>query len=133
MSRQQSKDVALVGQLTGGDATHQTREKRSRDMMDLAFAKRVGAVLQKHYPNYGWRVDADTRRKTIHVQNVDLSGQWGFVLHMGKIADETDLDKKVMRAGGEILERYGLRRLGFDANEYALLQKNSIGEFSFQE
>ncbi len=135
MSRQQNTDgIAIVGQqLTGGEAKHQTRAKRSRDLMDLAFAKRVSAVLQRHYPNYRWRVEADTRAKLIKVQNIDLSGSWGFVLHMTKISCDTDLERKVMRAGGETLERYGLQALGFNANEYALLQKNSVGEFGFQE
>ena len=128
-----SDDVKLVGKFEGGAPKKQSKEKRGKDVMDMAFAKEVGRVLHMHYPNYGWRVDADTQRKTIHVLNIDLSGEWGFVLHMNKIANEADLEKKVMRAGGEILERYGLSRLGFNANEYALLEKNDLGENVFQE
>lgn len=127
-------DAKIVKQeLTGGDAKQQTKAKISRDLKDLAVAKQVSAVLQDHYPNYNWRVEADTRKKMITVQNMDLSGKWGFVLHMMKIFSVSDLNKKVMRAGGELLERFRLSRLGFNPNEYALLDTDAAGNHVFQE
>lgn len=81
---------------------------------DMTLAKTVGDTLFKHYPNHLWGVHVT--QGIISVKNLGLSGQWGFVLHITKIISATDLDDKLMRAGGEILERYKLSREKMNAD-----------------
>ena len=53
-----------------------------------------------------------------------LSGRWGFVLK----EDQLDPDyKSVMRAGGEILERYNVRRGAASTDEIKNLDRDFSG------
>ena len=71
----------------------------------IKLGKDVLACLKKHYPAYasGWDVGINTGG-IVQVRNMWLSGKMGFVLHAASLV--SDLDKKVMQAGGELLERY---------------------------
>lgn len=73
------------------------------------LAKTVLATLQKHYPVFsnGWRVTINQSGGAVQVTNELLSGRMGFVLHTMQIDPEM---KSVMRAGGELLERYRMAR-----------------------
>lgn len=82
---------------------------KATDLADFDMAKRVGDMLNKHYPGYMWAVNVSRETGMITVQNFTLSGEWGFYLHYTKVLEDPDL-KIVMRAGGEILERYKLSR-----------------------
>lgn len=81
---------------------------------EVTLAKNIAAVLERHYPGYLWAVNVRGDQGIVTVHNLMLSGRWGFIL---KIKDlDTNLNA-VMRAGGEILERYRLSRsrANFDA------------------
>jgi len=73
------------------------------------LGKRVLTALYKQYPSVkeGWCVTINEGGGIIHVINTLLSGKMGFVLHITQIDAE---GKTVMRAGGELLERYAVRR-----------------------
>lgn len=77
------------------------------EMQSQNWAKRIGECLEKHYPNYGWAVHADARNNIATVQALRLSGEHGFYLHLDQIGPS---DKKIIWAGGEVLERYGVAR-----------------------
>lgn len=91
---------------------------------DEVLAKNVADTLNKHYPGHLWAVRIEN--SVVHVFNLALSGRWGFVLHKAKIDPEM---KVVMRAGGEILERYRVSRGRMRPDEYSALKTDAIGNF----
>ena len=69
----------------------------------LSLGKQILATLQKHYPAYAIGWDVSIADSVVYVKNTLLSGRWGFILHTQKIDPE---GKAIVRAGGELLERY---------------------------
>lgn len=75
------------------------------------LANNLIARLEQAYPNFSgaWRVCVNEAGGTIEVTNMLLSGKMGFLMHTNKI----DLEgRKVVRAAGELLERYRIARSG---------------------
>lgn len=89
---------------------------------ELLLSKKVGEHLNRHYPGHLWAVHV--RDGLIIVQNLLLSGKWGFVLKEENL--DPDL-KMVMRAGGELLERYNVSRGRLSDASMANVQKSSTG------
>lgn len=89
------------------------------------LAKNSLATLEKHYPGWGWTVEVDDRQGIMVVRVGRIAtGKWGFLLHIRKVDPE---GKAVMRAGGEILERYRLHRRGFRPGDTSLLVRDIRG------
>lgn len=84
-------------------------------------AKNAADMLHKHYPGYLWGVNVDSKGGVMKVFNLTLSGQWGFVIKLAQLDPEY---RKVMRAGGEILERYRLSRSRRKENAVAELKRD---------
>jgi hypothetical protein len=93
---------------------------------DAELCCRIGEQLTRLYPGHMWRVGADHRAGTIVVdlpyQKIvwdDATRQWklyrnhAFMLHIQDVLAQGGEDR-VMRAGGEMLERFGLKRSGRD-------------------
>jgi len=99
------------------------------DLSDHLLAKNVAEVLDKKYPGWLWAVHS--MDGVVTVKSMLLSGNWGFVLHSNKIDNDY---KTVMRAGGEILERYNQKRGMFNQDKYSDLKmddRNQLnGDFS---
>jgi hypothetical protein len=80
--------------------------------MDLANAEWMMGVLNKHYAGVPWRTVYDGRNKMAHFSIPILMGinrYWSINL----TADELS-EGLLMRAGGELLERYKVPRDRFD-------------------
>lgn len=75
----------------------------------MMLVKRTADELQRHYPGHLWAVNINEEGGVMTVMNLALSGKWGFLLKLKTVQEDPDL-KSVMRAGGELLERYRLRR-----------------------
>lgn len=54
-----------------------------------------------------WRISMNEPMGVLTVTNILLSGKWGFVMHIAAIDPE---GRKVVTAGGELLERYRISR-----------------------
>ena len=69
------------------------------------------ARLEQAYPAFVglWRVTINEPGGVIEVTNIALSGRMGFLMHIAKIDPE---GRKVVRAAGELLERYQIARAG---------------------
>jgi hypothetical protein len=93
----------------------------------MLLVKRTAETLHKHYPGHLWAVNIDEEGGVITVMNLALSGKWGFLLKLKTVQEDPDL-KSVMRAGGELLERYRLRRGGYRPGELSTLQRNFRGD-----
>jgi hypothetical protein len=73
------------------------------------LARNLIGTLEAHYPAFQgyWRIGVNEAGGTIEVTNLMLSGRWGFLMHIAKIDPE---GRKVVRAAGELLERYRISR-----------------------
>ncbi|MGH8472861.1 MAG: hypothetical protein ACREVJ_10505 [Gammaproteobacteria bacterium] len=96
--------------------------------LDLGLAKRVAESLHRHYPGHLWGVRADAAGGMVTVLNMRLSGRWGFMLKMRDLAYEDEIEREAREAGGELLERYGLSRGPFRADEYQQLPSTPLGD-----
>lgn len=75
------------------------------------LANNLIARLEQAYPAFtgAWRVCVNEAGGTVEVTNLMLSGRMGFLMHTKNIDPE---GRKVVRAGGELLERYRIARSG---------------------
>ncbi len=81
-------------------------------LSDVAICQRVGAVLQRHFPDYPWMVGIHEQRTGVLV--IDMPPdfkppslrQFAYLFHLSDMDD----DRKVRNAGGEWLERLRLAR-----------------------
>lgn len=91
--------------------------------MDHLLARQVWRVLREHYPGWAWKVEVPAPffgkpRDDLVIRNFDCDprGRMGFYLRKSALSGG-NLTQTVMRAGGEFLERYKMRRLGFRMEE----------------
>lgn len=98
---------------------------------DEVIAKEVADLLLRHYPGYLWAVSIDSRETVgmLDIRNLSLSGKWGFRFPLKEYLDGLDTRRKVVRAGGEMLERYRMPRRGFSADDYANIPVDRHGNF----
>ena len=100
-------------------------------LKDMELAACLAALLDKHYPSHFWNVDVNSVQGFINVKNFYLSGKWGFRIDMALIYSISQLEKVVVMAGGELLERYGLRRGSLHLGEYDGLKTDFKGDLLF--
>jgi hypothetical protein len=77
----------------------------------LTLCRNLIARLEQSYPAFvgAWRVTINEPGGVIQVTNLLLSGRMGFLMKIAGI----DLEgRKVVRAAGELLERYRIARSG---------------------
>ena len=84
----------------------------------------VANKLQACYPGHIWLVTV-LQGGILQVVNPLLSRSMGFVIHLTKIDPEL---KIVMRAGGELLERYRQRRGWIHTSAIAEAKRDSRGD-----
>lgn len=81
---------------------------------DASLMVAVYDKLASEYPGHPWAVTADRERGVVDIQLFYLdaerkNGRWGYVLHT-KTLDSDPGMVCVVRAGGELLERFRLSR-----------------------
>ena len=99
---------------------------------DMILAKEIADILNTHYPKWLWAVNVDGRNGVANVQNLMLHGQMGYVLKLVNIYSASEFRRDVIRAGGEILERFRANRGRLDEAQYAQLETNFAGDFVFE-
>lgn len=91
----------------------------------VILVKQCADLLERHYPGWLWAVQPDERGGVINIRSLRLSGLWGYILHTKNIQHDPQL-KLVLKAGGEILERFGQKRGPYDYQRWQA-QKNKFG------
>lgn len=81
---------------------------------ELTLAKQMADTLHKAYPGHLWAVSVSAKQGMADVRNMALSGSWGFRLKLVDHYTASDWDRQVRLAGGELLERYRVRRARAD-------------------
>lgn len=95
---------------------------------DLVMAKEMADALHTAYPDHMWAVTCDGAIGFADVRNMALSGNWGFRIRLDGVYSASQFKHRVLMAGGELLERYRLRRGRFNEAEYSALQTNRFGQ-----
>lgn len=90
-------------------------QAETKEVSDMTMAKEVAETLHAHYPGHLWAVTI--RDGALVIKNLYLSSLWGMVLHIANITDAAVRRKRVIRAGGEFLERANLRRGKYDGQD----------------
>lgn len=90
---------------------------------DLQLAKAIAETLAQHYPGWPWAITADHEQGIATIKNHMLHERWGFLFKIGANDTPTALYRAVVRAGGELLERFGIPR--GPMTEYALSHKKN--------
>lgn len=109
-------DTALV-EVTSVDPEHEQM---------VMFAKLAAQLLSKHYPNHWWCVGF-VPGMTLVIKNMAIDdGRYGFTVDVAKAATISEVEKAVVRAGGELLERCGVKRGAWDGDQL-ILQDKSYG------
>ena len=73
--------------------------------LDFNTAREMAEVLHSAYPGHLWAVTCEGEKGIATVRNLSLSGQWGFILKLNEMSTSSDWKKRVLVAGGELLER----------------------------
>ena len=73
---------------------------------DLVMAKQMAETLHSHYPGHAWAVTCDGATGIATVRNLALSGNWGFTLKLTTTYSASEFRRRIVMAGGELLERY---------------------------
>jgi len=92
--------------------TLQTFDGHTFTANDEILAKRAADMLNKHYPGHLWAVNVNSEETggVLIIKNFSVSYRYGYILHIAKLDAKL---KKVLMAGGEILERARMARGSF--------------------
>lgn len=93
-------------------------------------------ALRNAYPLWAesWLIRIDTRGGIVQIYNTAISGKMGFVMHIKNLTSHRDM-KKVVKAAGELFERYGIaRKKALDIRQaLADLKRNPIREAIYED
>jgi hypothetical protein len=93
---------------------------------DLAMTKRIASTLERHYPGHAWKVMVTHRGGVAQIAlPILMKPHEGFVLHLSNLYSDPGL-KAVVRAGGDILERYKMPRQAFDLDHFLTARSTSL-------
>ena len=95
--------------------------------LDFAIARDMAEILHAIYPDHAWAVTCESDKGIATVRNLALAGNWGFVLKLADLYSAASWKKMVVRAAGEVLERFHLRRGRADAAALASLDHDFSG------
>lgn len=91
------------------------------------MVKDMMALLEKHYPGFRWAIQPGEFAGMFNVFNLDFSGRWGFRIRMADIVNDPKR-RIVVRAGAEILKRFGYPGTVFRPHLIATIKRNRQGE-----
>lgn len=94
---------------------------------DLVMSKDMAEALHAAYPGHLWAVQVQGAQGICTIRNLALSGNWGFVINLTKVYSASDFKRQVLGGGGEMLERYRLRRGAVDFDAMSSMALDSVG------
>lgn len=84
---------------------------------DMARSKDIAEALNQQYPGHLWAVRVQSKQGIGTIHNMALSETHGYVIKLDSLYSASQLAAKAIYAGGEILERFKVRRGRVD-NEF---------------
>lgn len=107
-----------------------TVDQSAFNIIDADLCRKISDILMMHYPEHLWMVGADHQAGMIYVElpydSVIRNFQFGFNMHISKLGNARTMEKKVMKAGGELLERFKLKRGRADDGFLSLAKENGL-------
>lgn len=98
---------------------------------ERALLRQCMATLLKYYGGYIW--DVHVNAGVIKILNQTLSGKYGFILRISDYATSSELDRQLIRAGGEILERFRLKATRRNEDRVQNLDRDFLGLPTFDK
>lgn len=102
----------------------------SQQLNDMLLAKHSADALDRAYPGHLWAVDVNGG--VLNIRNLLLSPVMGWRIRVPSVYSASELQTRVLRAGGEILERFGLARGRLNEAQYAGLKTRFDGTPEYQ-
>lgn len=118
------------------------RTKMDKLKWENAVCRKVAEILLKHYPGYTWHVRCDMyyeRENRTLIGVVEkmpgavmiqipaiMPPTKVYSIPIAMLNTEADFNALVMRAGGELLERFGLRRQGINFEDFEAARPRKI-------
>lgn len=98
-----------------------------QDTYDLAMSKEIAEALNQQYPGHLWAVRVQGEYGVASIHNLMLSGEWGYRLLLDKNYSVSDLRARAIKAGGEILERFNVKRGRLNDDHMATMATDFAG------
>jgi len=97
---------------------------------DAVLAVDCYTKLIEHYPGHRWRVTADHKGGVVFIQLLYAGverkeWEWGWVIHIDRLNGDPSL-RAIVKAGGELLERFRLARGPAQADAMQRALENGI-------
>lgn len=99
-------------------------------LADIELGQKVIDALEHYYPNHAFFVQCNHEAGVVSIQLLyedanKIVKRWmhGMLLHIYNLQNESDIKRRTMLSGGELLERYNLAREG--ANPYTYVDAKS--------
>ena len=120
----------MVGLLKGLGVQHHWSSHGEKAAEDMATAGAVMAELNKHYPGHQWYVEANAEAGVVTIKLLyeavrGRTSSWGCLIHLTTMAN-ISWQKKVMMVGGELLERWNLKRGAYREGDKLRAKENGI-------
>lgn len=96
---------------------------------EMLLAKEAAETLFTSFPGYLWGVNVEG--SLVNIRCINLSGQYGYTLHIPAIYSASEWKKNVRNAGGEILERYRQSRRGLNEQDVLQAKRDFAGRLLF--
>lgn len=95
----------------------------------VILAKEIGELLERFYSGHQWFIEVDEHGGIVKLWAGSCSGEWGFIIKMADIQDERGaLRRAIIRAGGEILERFNQPIGRYDRDAWLAAPRYATGE-----
>lgn len=85
--------------------------------VDLAMTKKCADVLERNYPGHPWMIEASHKQGVVFISIPIFTGRNKYVVHISVLKSDPGL-RHIVRAGGEILERFNIPRQSFSVDQY---------------
>ena len=103
---------------------HEAADRLSRE---CDIARRIVECLNFYYPGHAWEATVDLRQGGAQIRiAVLMTGPHCYFMRFNDIAGENEFRRVVMRAGGELLERFQIPRAGFDLTRYVEARPKAV-------
>ncbi|HQR20030.1 MAG TPA: hypothetical protein PKV98_04135 [Burkholderiaceae bacterium] len=103
-----------------------TLENLGLSANEVLMMKQAGDLLERHYPGHGWLVGINQGMMDIKPMSVDTGQMVYSICHVASHSS-SDLDKKILDAGGAWLEVLRQRRGAIDHDALSALKTDAAG------
>jgi hypothetical protein len=94
----------------------------------VLLAKDIADYLERQYQGWLWALGVDSRGGVVTIRSMRLSSEWGYVIKLDLIQHDPKVRQRlVLKAAGEILERYGCRAGAYDREQFARIRRDLAG------